>query len=142
MHERSCPLNESHAVLEPHGGHAQLAARLTSLGRARLAARRDRPYLALVALPLAMVAATLAFPALLVPLAFLCWWWGPSDWPWAWLLGIVEACFGVQWAVTGAYCLAAFPRHTVLVGLLWALYALLVAGAGALGRWHGRRYGW
>ena len=113
-----------------------------------LAARQDRPLLSLVACPLAILAVTLAgseSPAvlwLLVPLAILTWWWGSTEWPWTWVLGVMEACYGVQWAVIGTYCLAAFPHDRILVGILWAAYALVVAGVSHVNRKRTARYSW
>jgi hypothetical protein len=108
----------------------------------------DRPYLCLVALPLAILAVTLAgseLPAvlwLLVPLALFTWWWGSTEWAWTWLLGIMEACYGIEWAIIGSYCLAAFPHERILVGVLWAAYALGVAGMAHVNRKRTTRYDW
>ena len=119
-------------------------ARVASL----LAARQDRPLLSLVACPLAILAVTLAgseSPAvlwLLVPLAILTWWWGSTDWPWTWVLGVMEGCYGVQWGVIGTYCLAAFPHDYILVGALWAAYAGGVAGVAHMNRKRVGRYSW
>ena len=113
-----------------------------------LAARQDRPLLSLVACPLAMVAVTLAgseSPAilwLLVPLVILTWWWGSTAWPWTWVLGVMEACYGVQWAVIGTYCVAAFPHDRIVVGVLWAAYAGGVAGVAHFNRKRAARYAW
>ena len=118
--------------------------RTTSLLRTRVATRSDRPWTALVYLPLAMTCAALAQVYwLLVPLVFLTWWWCSVGWRFAWVLGITEACFGVQWAYLGIYCLTTYPRHRLLVGVLWAGYAAVVAAAAAINRSRfNRRYGW
>ncbi len=144
MNRSSYSLNRSQPVLEHFPWHARLLERISSLGDSMLAARRDRPYLALAALPLAMVAATMALWLwLLLPLTALCWYWASSEWRWTWLLGVMEACFGVQWAYIGAYCLATFPEQRILVGALWAAYPLVVAGVAAVSRWqYGHCYGW
>lgn len=119
-------------------------AKVTSL----LAARQDRPLLSLVVCPLAILAATLRGSEspgilwLLVPLAILTWWWGSTEWPWTWLLGVMEAAFGIQWAMLGTYCLAAFPHDRILVGILWASYAGGVAGIAHLNRRRVGRYSW
>lgn len=119
-------------------------ARVSSL----LAARQDRPLLSLVACPLAILAVTLAgseSPAvlwLLVPLVILTWYWASTEWPWTWVLGVMEACYGVQWAVIGTYCLAAFPHDRILVGILWAAYAGGVAEIAHVNRQRIGRYSW
>ena len=113
-----------------------------------LAARQDRPLLSLVACPLAMLAVTLegsespAILWLLVPLIILTWWWGSTEWPWTWLLGVMEACYGIQWAMLGAYGLAAFSHDRLLVGILWTAYALGVAGVAHFNRKRAARYAW
>jgi hypothetical protein len=119
-------------------------ARVSSL----LAARQDRPLLSLVACPLAILAVTLTgseSPAvlwLLVPLVILTWYWGSTEWPWTWVLGVMEACYGVQWAVIGTYCVAAFPHDRIVVGVLWAAYAGGVAGVAHFNRKRAARYAW
>jgi hypothetical protein len=108
--------------------------------------RTDRLWLSLVAIPLAIPAVVLAgrfWLWLLPPLALLAWWWGSVEWAWAWLVGIMEACYGIQWMYVGVYALTAYPRHRALVGVLWAGYAALVAAVGAVNRWrYQRHYGW
>jgi hypothetical protein len=80
---------------------------------------------------------------LLIPIAMLCWWWASSESRWLWLLGLVEGCFGIMWALLGATLIAEFPHNTIAVGLGWAAYALVVAIGGAVNRWRfQRRYGW
>ena len=107
--------------------------------------KTGRPWASLVVVPILMVGCvlTLHLP-LLIPLAGLCWWWGstPSD-PWAWLLGILEAAWGVQWALLGLFGLVDYPEHRALVAVLWIGYAVLIAAIGAVNRWkYNRRYGW
>ena len=93
-----------------------------------------------------MVAVTLAGSELfailwsLAPLAILTWYWGSTDWLWTWVLGVMEGCYGIQWAVIGSYCLAAFPHDRILVGVLWAAYAGGVAGIAHLNRKRAGRY--
>ncbi|MHB1787634.1 MAG: hypothetical protein ACYCS7_16155 [Acidimicrobiales bacterium] len=105
--------------------------------------RTGRPWIALVVVPIVMVGCVLTLHLwFVVPLAVLCWWWTPSDDPWAWVLGILEAAWGVQWGVLGLYGLMAYPDHRVLVEGLWIGYALAIAGVGALNRWrYHHRYG-
>ena len=95
-----------------------------------------------------MVAATLTGSEspvvlwLLVPLVLLTWWWGSTEWPWTWVLGVMEGCFGVQWGVIGTYCLAAFPHDRIVLGVLWATYALGVAGVSHVNRKRAGGYSW
>jgi hypothetical protein len=142
-------LNESQSVHACHDWHARHLGRVISLVRPLVAARRDRPYLSLVALPLAILATTLegsVSPALLwllVPLVTFTWYWGSTEWSWTWVLGVMEAAYGVQWGVIGTYCLAAFPHDRIVVGILWAAYAGGVAGVAAASRsQYEHRYGW
>ena len=89
--------------------------------------RQDRLWLALVAIPLALVAAVLSFQFwLLPPLIVLDWWWASKEWAWTWLAGIIEACWGIQWAFLGTTFLAAYPAQRLVVGGLWIAYAGLV----------------
>ena len=62
--------------------------------------------------------------------------------PGTWVLGVMEACYGIQWAVIGTYSLAAFPHGRILVGVLWPAYAGGVAGIAHLNRKRAGRYGW
>lgn len=108
-----------------------------------LARRKDRPWLALVVVPLAIVVATVTLHLLvIVPLVALMWWWGSSETAWVWILGVLESAWGIQWAFFGLLGLSSYPRHRALVAVLWIAYALLVAGVGAVNRWrYGRRFG-
>ena len=142
------PLNNAGAPVSALRHLAAVVGRLSSLLRPLLARaltlRRGRPWLGLVVVPLAMVAATVALRLWWdVPLAVLAWWWAPADDPWVWLLGVMEACFGVQWAFIGAICLANFPTHRILVGVIWTAYAGFIAAVGWTNRRrYSRRYGW
>ena len=114
------------------------------MGLASLSVRRtDRPWLTLVVVPLLTVSAVLVGHFLIVvPLVALMWWWGSSSDPWLWILGILEACWGVQWAFVGVTLFTTFPRHVPLDSVAWIGYALVVAGIGAVNRWrYHRRYG-
>lgn len=141
------PLNDRRTVVYALRSRADAAVhRASSLLHAQLAMRTDRLWLSLVAIPLAIPAVVLAgrfWLWLLPPLALLAWWWGSVEWAWAWLVGIMEACYGIQWMYVGVYALTAYPRHRALVGVLWAGYAALVAAVGAVNRWrYQRHYGW
>ena len=107
------------------------------------ARRTDRPWLALVLVPILMAAAVLTLHLWLLPvLIALCWWWASTDDPWAFVLGILEAAWGVQWGAIGIYLLAAYPNNLVTVVAIWFCYAFGMAGIGAVNRirFH-RRYG-
>ncbi len=142
------PFNDVGGTVSALRHLAAVVGRLSSLLRPLLARaltlRRGRPWLALVVVPLAMVAATVALQLWWdIPLAMLTWWWAPADDPWVWLLGILEACFGVQWAFIGATCLANFPTHRILVGVIWIAYAGFIAAVGWTNRRrYSRKYGW
>lgn len=117
--------------------------RLGNFVAPQLARRTDRPWLALVVVPLAIVFATVTLHLLLiVPLVALMWWWGSSETAWVWILGVLESAWGVQWAFFGLLGLSSYPRHRALIAVVWIAYALLVAGVGAVNRWrYGRGFG-
>jgi hypothetical protein len=142
-----CSLNENdRRTIVPglrHLAHIEAQRALSLLG-ALLAKRQDKPWLCLVAVPLAMTASTVSLQLwLLPPLAVLAWYWGSKDDPLLWLLGVMEACFSVVWAFLGAYTLAALPNDRIIVGAGWICYALVVALSGGVNRWRfQRKYGW
>lgn len=142
------PLNDSGVPLPAGtaiGGQLrEMIGRLAGRWGEVAARRHHRPWLALVAVPLAVVAAVCAFQFwLVVPLFVLSWYWAPADWPWGWLLAVLEACYGVQWVYLGAAFLDGFSADRIVVGFLWALYAGLVAVVGMQNRrLSGRPYGW
>jgi hypothetical protein len=118
--------------------------------RCATAARTERPWLALVAVPLAMTASMDAFtldgsPPLWIawlPLAGCAWWWAPRhEFRWTFLLALEAGGFGVQWSLLGALSLAAWPGSRGLVAGLWIGVALLVAAVSALNRWRYRAPG-
>lgn len=95
----------------------------------------------LVPLALAFAIVTLHL-WLVLPLMALCWWWGSTDDRWLWVLGLLEAAWGCQWAAVGLYALTAFPDSRGIAEALWVGYALLIAGVAALNRWrYQRKYG-
>ena len=106
--------------------------RVVSAGRLAWTQRRDRPWLALVAVPLAMNASGL----------MLMWWlWVPlllvaaactPAWRWSWVLSFQLGAIGTEWAYVGATSLANSPTQRFLVGATWALVALYLAGAANL----------
>ncbi|MHB8573472.1 MAG: hypothetical protein ACYDAY_11070 [Candidatus Dormibacteria bacterium] len=111
--------------------------------------RREAPWLALVAVPLAMVGSGLTaflldslWPPLLAwpPPLLAAWWWGPrpDGFRWARLLAVQEGAFGIQWGLVGSFALATYPNARLVVGCLWAGSALLVV---AVFHWNRRRVG-
>lgn len=139
------PLNDRRTIVPGLKDLASFAVqRALTSARTLAAKRRDRPWLALVALPLAMTAAMCSLQLwLLPPLVLLCWYWGSEAGGWVWFLGIQEACFSVVWVFLGAATLAAFPQDRILVGIGWIAYAGIVLAAGCVNRWKfHRRFGW
>ena len=106
--------------------------------------RQERPWIALVGIPLEAVAVAIAGLwlyelLLIIPLL----WLSPWEEPWTWILGIEEAAFGIQWGYIGVYALNSWSQDYVVIGLLWASYAGVIASIGAVNRWHyKRRWGW
>jgi hypothetical protein len=95
------------------------------------AARSDRPWLAVVAIPLAMVATVLAGEWWTVPPLLACaWWWSPR-WQWTWVVACEQAMVGALWAYLGAINLASLPSHRLAVGAVWAGFAGALAFSGA-----------
>ena len=96
--------------------------------------RRDRPWLAMVAVPLAMNASGLTQ---------LWWLWIPlllgaaactPAWRWSWVLTFQLGAIGTEWAYVGATSLAEWPTQRAVVGATWTCVALYLAGAGNLNR--------
>lgn len=108
--------------------------------------RADRPWLALVVVPLvAVLAIDVVRLWLLVPLGILMWWWGgggSKEMNWVWILGVLEVAWGTQWTVLLITLIAMNPRHLVAVVTGMVVYGLLVAAVGAVNRWrYHRQYG-
>jgi len=99
----------------------------------RLAARRRRPLLAAIAVPLAAVAAagTVQWFAVL-PLGFAAWWWAPGFT--TWLIAAEASWVGIAWAIGGTAALSAWPRARLAVGSLWIGTAAAWAAGSALSR--------
>ncbi len=105
--------------------------------RGQWVACRPRPWLAVIACPLAMIATAecglwWAWPVLLV-----C----SRGWTrrmiWNWVLSLEEGIVGSEWAFVGAASLAALPADRLLVGALWTGFPLALAAVGW--RSHGGR---
>ena len=125
---------------------SQSLARLRSVSLiscSQLVRRADRPWFTLVFVPIVMLACVVTLHLLLLlPLAALCWWWGSTEDRLMWVLGILEAAWGVQWACLGLFGYMDYPHARPLVAVLWIGYALVIAGIGAANRWkYNRRYG-
>ena len=96
--------------------------------------RRDRPWLAIVAVALAMNASGLV----------AAWWlWVPlllgaatctPDWRWSWVLSFQLGIVGTEWAFVGATSLGQWPGQRLFIGASWALVALSLAVAAKLNR--------
>jgi hypothetical protein len=104
--------------------------------------RRDRPWLALVAVPLAMNASGLMQ---------LWWLWIPlllgaaactPAWRWSWALTLQLAIVGTEWAYVGATSLAQWPAQRAVVAATWVYVALLLAGAANLNRMYQQYRQW
>jgi hypothetical protein len=117
--------------------------RAASLAQTRVHERKDRPWCALVIVPLCVLLAVLTVQLwALVPLVVLMWWWGSTETPWVWILGILESCWGAQWVLIGTYLLGTFPNDRGAVAVFWIGYAVLVAGIGMVNRYrYAREFG-
>jgi hypothetical protein len=110
------------------------ARRWAGIVKAEWRTRRERPWLGLVGVPLAMVAAGLigmwwTWPVLLID----AWGYMPS-WRWAWLLTLEEGFVGMQWASVGGILLAEFAGAQLLVGAIWVAFPVSLATAGIVSR--------
>jgi hypothetical protein len=91
-------------------------------------ARKTRPRLAQLGVPLAIVAAAvLACWWALIPLAACAWYWAPRDWGWEWVAAVGRGLIGAEWAVVGSYALVAFPHERAVVAISWVFAAALIA---------------
>jgi len=118
-----------------------LSERVIRIGRIRtrvhvaLSSRRSRPWIAMVAVPLAMTATMLLLDWWAWPALGLCaWWWADRSWRWTWLVAVEAGLVGTQWAFIGAYGLADFPNHRGIVAAVWIGFASALAGASWLNR--------
>lgn len=110
-------------------------SRASSGARALARQRSDRPWCALVVVPMLVLVAVLTVQLwALVPLVGLMCWWASTETSWLWILAVVESAWGVQWVLGGTYLLATFPEDRGTVAVVWITYALLVAGVGAVNR--------
>lgn len=109
--------------------HSEVAC-LAHQVRVAWATRPSRPWLSVLAAPLAMTAASLSGQwwawALLIPTTVG---WSPRE-RWVWVLAIQEGIVGAQWAYVGAASWAAFPTQHPLVALLWVAFPAALATTG------------
>lgn len=102
-------------------------------------ARRERLWLGLVAIPLALTATGLVDAWSTWPALLLCAWACTPTWRWLWVLSLELGFIGVTWAAIGVAALAHFANNRLLVGAIWTAFPLALAGAGVRNRrGHGR----
>jgi hypothetical protein len=110
------------------------AAAAVAVIRADWSARRERLWLGLIAVPLAMTASGLVglwwpWPALLVG-AWAC----MRSWHWLWLLALELGVVGVVWGVVGATYLAKYPDDRPVTAVAWMAVPLALSGGGLRNR--------
>lgn len=117
--------------------------RAASLAQTRVHERKDRPWCALVIVPMCVLVAVLTVQLwALVPLVGLMWWYGSAESPLVWILAIVESAWGCQWVLIGTYLLGTYPDDRGAVTVVWIGYAALVAAIGMVNRYrYEREYG-
>jgi len=100
-----------------------------------LMGRRSRPWTAMVAVPLEMVATMLVLAWWTWPILGICaWWFADRSWRWTWLVAMEAGLVGTQWAYIGVYSLADFPNHRTAVAAVWIGYAAALAFVSWLNR--------
>jgi hypothetical protein len=112
------------------------AAVQVRIGRA-VSSRAARPRIAMLGVPLSVVAAVVSGAWLMVvPLALGAWWWAPRDWGWEWLVAVGRGLIGAEWALVGSDALARYYDHLLVIGTFWCVGAALlgVCGAGVASR--------
>ena len=96
--------------------------------------RRERAWLGLVAVPLAMTASGLVGMWWTWPLLVAGSWACTPSWRWSWMLALEEAFVSVQWAFVGAVALAQSPSARLLVGALWTAFPVTLVATGEMNR--------
>lgn len=91
-------------------------------------ARRDRPWISTVAVPLGMAGVGLLgqwwmWPALILSCVVT------SRWRWSWVLSLELGYLGTEWTFVGAYALGTWPGSVVLIGVVWAAFPAVLAVA-------------
>lgn len=111
--------------------------RIASSVDALVTSRRRRPWLAMVAAPLAMSATMLMSMWWSWPLLTLCvWWWADSGSHRTWIVGVEAALFGAMWTYAGAVALADFPDSRTVIATTWITCALAMAAVSAYNHRH------
>lgn len=115
-------------------GVTEFVHRMAAALRLPWKVRTDRPWVALVAVPLAMNATGLTEQ----------WWlWIPlvigsaactPTWRWTWVLSLQLGLLGTEWAYVGAVSLAMWPMHRTFVGIIWIACVLALAAVGGFNR--------
>lgn len=96
-------------------------------------ARKTRSRLANVAIPLGIAASIMSTQWwALMALSGCAWWWAPREWGWEWAVAVGRGLITAEWALIGAYALAAFPDKHAVVGAAWVLAAVLLAASAKL----------
>lgn len=119
-------------VLARLAAHAHVA-RIRTRGYVR--SRDERKHLAMLGIPLAVVAALLSEqPWMVLPLTACAWWWAPRDWGWEWLVAIGRGVIATEWAALGSSALATWPRQRALVATVWIAPVAMLLLAAAIRR--------
>jgi hypothetical protein len=113
--------------------------RVLTVGAELIRTRRSRPWLGMVAVPLAMLASMLrllwwCWP----PLIAVAWWFADRRWRWTWLVAVEAGVDGTPWAYAGAMALGSFPNARLIVAAIWIGLAVLLLAASVSIR-HGNR---
>lgn len=112
------------------------AAAITAIGHG-IAGRRARPHLAMLGIPLAIIAGCLTQPLVVFPLIVCAWWWAPRTLAIEWTVVCGRGLIGMEWALIGINALVAFPNQTLLVGTCWACSAFALGAMAYLFRLRG-----
>jgi len=91
--------------------------------------RRQRLWIAFVAVPLAELATGLLKMWWTWPPLLACTWLFAPDVAWGWVLAFELGFVGVAWATAGIAALVHLPTLSLLVGAVWAAFPLALAWA-------------
>jgi hypothetical protein len=96
--------------------------------------RRERLWLALVAIPLAETATGVTGQWWTWPLLLGGAWACTRSRHWTWLLSLELGAIGAMWAMLGTNALVHLPDDRLPVGAAWVSFPLALAAAGAMNR--------